>query len=238
MELLDAERRVIAAAETLAVILGDDSHHTVAAAAMDARGRIYSAVNVYHFTGGPCAELVVLGIAATASSGPLLTIAAAGDHGRGLIPPCGRCRQVLLDLHPDVFVAVPAEHGPQMRPVRTLLPHTYFHPDAAATRVVRFNRRYFDEISDGRKTSTVRWNDPIAVGSALFVFEDHPDNPVLTGEVLTIKRYVLNELTPELAHLPADTDMNDYLQGLRGHYPFMSDGAEVDVVRFAVTDED
>lgn len=122
-----------------------------------------------------------------------------------------------------------------MRPVRALLPDTYFHPDAAATRVVRFNRRYFDGIRDGTKTSTVRWNDSIAVGSALFVFEDHPDNPVLTGEVLAVERHVVNELTPERAQLPADADMEEYLRALRGHYPSMPDGAEVDVVTFTVT---
>ena len=87
MKLFDSERRVIEAAERLAASLGSDPNHTVAAAAMDTAGRIYEAVNVYHFTGGPCAELVVLGAAAAAAAGPLVTIAAAGDQGRGLIPP-------------------------------------------------------------------------------------------------------------------------------------------------------
>lgn len=95
---------------------------------MDVDGRIHEAVNVYYFTGGPCAELVALGVAAAAGAKQLLTVAAAGDRRRGLIPPCGRCRQVLLDQHPDIMVAVPTQRGPEMRPIRKLLPDTYVSP--------------------------------------------------------------------------------------------------------------
>ncbi|MFE2351630.1 hypothetical protein [Kitasatospora cineracea] len=163
MKLFESERCVIEAAERLAAALGHDPDHTVAAAAMDTAGRIHRAVNVHHFTGGPCAELVVLGVAATAGAGPLTTIAAAGDGGRGLIPPCGRCRQVLLDLHPDVLVAVPTDEGPALRPVRTLLSDAYVFPDAHSQRLVRFNKRYYEDVRTGRKTSTVRYGEAIAL---------------------------------------------------------------------------
>lgn len=165
MELFDAERQVIDAAESLATALGDNPNHTVAAAAMDTAGRIHTGVNVHHFTGGPCAELVVLGVAAAAGAGPLVTIAAAGDGGRGLIPPCGRCRQTLLDLHPDVLVAVPDEPGTALRPIRRLLPDTYHHPDSDARRVVRFNKRHYQAMASGEKTSTIRYDDPLPLGS-------------------------------------------------------------------------
>lgn len=65
MDPLEAERRTIESAEALARTLGDNPVHTVAAAALDTAGRIHTALNVYHFTGGPCAELVALGVAAT-----------------------------------------------------------------------------------------------------------------------------------------------------------------------------
>ena len=172
MNLFESELRVVAAAEKLAVTLGADPNHTVAAGAMDTAGRIHTAVNVYHFTGGPCAELVVLGVAAAAHAGPLLTIAAAGDRGRGLISPCGRCRQAILDLHPDILVAVPASTGPQLNPIRKLLPDTYFFPDSNARHIVRFNKRYYDSVANGTKTTTIRYDDPTTVGKALFVFED------------------------------------------------------------------
>ena len=78
-----------------------DEHHTVAAAARAADGRIVTGVNVYHFTGGPCAELVVIGVAASQGVGQLAEIVALGDRSRGVVTPCGRCQQVLSDYHPD-----------------------------------------------------------------------------------------------------------------------------------------
>jgi cytidine deaminase len=224
MKPIDSELRVIEAAERLAATLGSDSNHTVAAAAMDTSGRIHEAVNVYHFTGGPCAELVVLGVAATAGAGPLVTIAAAGDGGRGLIPPCGRCRQALLDIHPDVVVAVPTDDGPRVRPIRKLLPDTYFFPDADARRVVRFHKRYYEAIASGRKTSTVRHDDPIAPGPAIFFFEDDDAHRTLNGTVTGVERRRLDDGTA-----------GDRLrEGLRRHYPGLPSDAEVDVVTFTV----
>ena len=132
MLLHDSEARLIDAAEALARTLGadPDPDHTMAAAALDAAGRIHVGVNVFHFTGGPCAELVALGAAAAAHAGPLVAMAAVGDGGRGIAPPCGRCRQVMLDLHPDVRVAVPGADGPEFVGIRDLLPVSYALPDA------------------------------------------------------------------------------------------------------------
>lgn len=234
MELLDSERRVIAAAEALAATLGHDKNHTVAAAAMDARGRIHTAVNVHHFTGGPCAELVVLGVAAAAGAGPLLTMAAAGDGGRDLLAPCGRCRQIMLDLHPDIFVAIPTDAGPDVVPIRQLLASAYRHPDAVTARLVRFNRRYFDDIVAGRKTSTVRYNDEVPVGPALFVFEDDPEHRTLDGAVLAVARHRLDLITPHEARVESAEALNDLRTGLGQHYPGIPADAEIDVVDFRI----
>lgn len=232
MEPLDSERRVIEAAEARARLLGGDPNHTVAAAVMNAAGRIHTGVNVYHFTGGPCAELVVMGLAATLEAGPLITMAAAGDRGRGLIAPCGRCRQAMLDLHPDILVALPSPNGPRMHPVRKLLPGAYESPDADALRVLRFNKRYYDSVIDGTKVSTIRWDETPSVGPAIFVFEDKHDHPLVRGVITGVERLLLSELTPESAHLPAGTDMAGQIKGLREHYPAMPADAEVDVVTF------
>lgn len=245
MDPLESELLVIAAAERLAGTLDEtDQHHTVAAAAMDTAGRIHSAVNVYHFTGGPCAELVVLGVAAAAQAGPLLVIAAAGNNGRGLIPPCGRCRQVLLDLHPDIFVAVPegttwreaapGTSGLQVLPVRELLPSAYHYPDPRVRRVVRFHKRYYDSVADGTKTSTIRFDDPVPVGPALFVFEEDEAHRTLSGEVTGVERYRLDQMTPEQARLQPDGTMAGLRVSLRSHYPDLPDDAEVDVVTFGL----
>jgi len=222
VEPLEAERRVIHAAETLARSLGENDNHTVAAAVMDVDGRIHQAVNVYHFNGGPCAELVALGVAAAAGAKQLLTIAAAGDRGRGLIPPCGRCRQVLLDHHPDILVAVPAETGPVVRPVLKLLPDTYFYPDAQGHRMFRFNKRYHDPVMSGEKTTTIRWDEPVAAGPATFVFEDHPEFAHVEGEIISVEQKRLQDLDAE------------YAGGLKAHYPLMPEDAQLSRVSFRV----
>jgi cytidine deaminase len=103
-------------------------NHTMAAAARARDGRIVTAVNAYHFTGGPCAELVVIGAAAAQGAYELDTIVAVGDRDRGVVPPCGRCRQVLLDYFPGIDVIV---GGDRVRtvPIADLLPETYVWAD-------------------------------------------------------------------------------------------------------------
>jgi cytidine deaminase len=104
-------------------------NHTMAAAARTRDGRIVTAVNAYHFTGGPCAELVLVGTAAAQGAYDLDTIVAVGDRDRGVVPPCGRCRQVLLDYFPTLKVIVGT--GDHTRTVRItdLLPESYVWAD-------------------------------------------------------------------------------------------------------------
>ena len=215
---------VIAAATELAATLGHDPNHTVAAAAMDLAGEIHVGVNNFHFNGGPCAELVVLGIAATAQAGPLATMVAVGDGSRGVIPPYGRCRQTLLDQHPDCTVLVPSDGQILSVPVRQLLPYSYEFPDGGAERFVRFNGRYYEDIVAGRKTSTVRYLDPVPLGPTTFIFEDgdRPGFRTLPGMVESRTAIYLHDLDP--AHQA----------GLRTHYPAMPDDALLDEVRFHI----
>lgn len=104
-------------------------NHTMAAAARARDGRIITAVNAYHFTGGPCAELVLIGAAAAQGAYELDTIVAVGDRDRGVVPPCGRCRQVLLDYFPALEVIVGPTGRPRSVPVADLLPETYIWAD-------------------------------------------------------------------------------------------------------------
>ncbi len=78
----------------------------------------------------PLHESEVRLIDAAAHAGPLVAMAAVGAGGRGIAPPCGRCRQVMLDLQPGIRVAVPGAEGPEMVAVRDLLPGSYARPDA------------------------------------------------------------------------------------------------------------
>lgn len=121
-ELIQAAARVAQAR-----CRGDD--HTMAAAARTGDGRIVTAVNVYHFTGGPCAELVVIGAAAAQGAGDVETIVAVGDRDRGVVPPCGRCRQVLLDYFPALKVIVGAGDSLRAVPITDLLPESYVWGD-------------------------------------------------------------------------------------------------------------
>jgi len=105
----------------------EDGVHTMGAAVRAADGRVFTGVNVYHFTGGPCAELVALGAARAGGATELTHVVAVGNHGRGVKSPCGRDRQVLADYHPDVRVILPGPDGLISVTARELLPLAFDH---------------------------------------------------------------------------------------------------------------
>ena len=123
-QLTDDDLELIARAEEAIDANADveGGVHTVGAAVRDATGRIHVGVNVYHFTGGPCAELVALGTARTSGARELTAIVAVGDSGRGVKAPCGRDRQVLADYHPNIRVLVPTPLGVRNVAIGDLLP--------------------------------------------------------------------------------------------------------------------
>ena len=55
-----AEVTLVEAARSALRVGGDGNIHTVAAAVLDDNDRVHVGLNLYHFTGGPCAELVAL----------------------------------------------------------------------------------------------------------------------------------------------------------------------------------
>ena len=117
---------------------GDGNNHTVAAAIYAEDGLIYSGVNLYHFTGGPCAEIVALARLASDGGGAKpLAIVAVADRERGIIAPCGRCRQILTDYCPEIQVVLKAEHGIRAMPLTAILPYVYLRADRPGiTRIV------------------------------------------------------------------------------------------------------
>ncbi|ANS64799.1 cytidine deaminase [Streptomyces lincolnensis] len=124
-----ADRELVRAAAHVARTRCRGDNHTMAAAGRAPDGRIVTAVNVYHFTGGPCAELVLIGAAAAQGVYELETVVAVGDRDRGVVPPCGRCRQVLLDCFPAVKVLVGRGDRVRSVPVADLLPESYVWAD-------------------------------------------------------------------------------------------------------------
>ncbi|MDX2008172.1 MAG: hypothetical protein SFU83_23255 [Meiothermus sp.] len=119
-----ADLELLRQAEQVAAVL-EGERHTVAAAVRDHRGRVYTGVNLYHFTGGPCAEPVALAVAAANNAGTLELIVAVGNRGRGVLAPCGRCRQILFDYFPDIEVLVQGNGEVRRVGIRELLPYTY-----------------------------------------------------------------------------------------------------------------
>lgn len=90
---------------------GEDGIHTMGAAVRAADGQVFVGVNLYHFTGGPCAELVALAAARAAGATDLTHIVAVGNHGRGVKSPCGRDRQIFADHYPQLRVILSASGG-------------------------------------------------------------------------------------------------------------------------------
>lgn len=123
------DHELIEAAARVARTRCRGDNHTMAAAARARDGRIVTAVNAYHFTGGPCAELVLIGAAAAQGAYDLDTVVAVGDRERGVVPPCGRCRQVLLDYFPGLNVIVGAGEDVRTVHIADLLPESYVWAD-------------------------------------------------------------------------------------------------------------
>jgi cytidine deaminase len=104
---------------------------SVSAAALSSTGRVFTGVNIFHFTGGPCAETIALGnaaaagITATSTDEKLVLIVAVASRGRGVVNPCGRCRQLLLDYHPEIRVIVKDGDGCRVVGLEELLPYSY-----------------------------------------------------------------------------------------------------------------
>jgi cytidine deaminase len=128
-QMLPVDRELVEAAAQVARTRCRGDNHTMAAAGRGRDGRIVTAVNAYHFTGGPCAELVLLGAAAAQGIYELETIVAVGDRDRGVVPPCGRCRQVLLDYFPGLEVIVGGGERPRTVAVTDLLPESHVWAD-------------------------------------------------------------------------------------------------------------
>ena len=92
---------LVRAAATHAEEHADDADHTVAAALLTASGRTVLGLNAYHFLGGPCGEVTALANhAAECPQDPVTAVVAVYGPTQQVIPPCGKCRQVLFDIDP------------------------------------------------------------------------------------------------------------------------------------------
>jgi cytidine deaminase len=108
--------------------------HTVAAAIRARDGRVWTGVHIGTTVGrlAICAEAVALGRAILEGDGTIETAVAIRhpkpeeeDRELAVVPPCGGCREMILDHAPEAMVIVRDANGLIKLPIRTLLPLPY-----------------------------------------------------------------------------------------------------------------
>jgi cytidine deaminase len=118
------DHELIRIAQGAIAAVSDDEHgtHSMGSAVRTSDGSVFRGIDLIHATGGPAAELVAIANARASGCRQMRTIATVGSEGRGLLAPCGRIRQVLLDYFPTIKVIVPIDRTPQVVRIRDLVP--------------------------------------------------------------------------------------------------------------------
>ena len=108
--------------------------HTVSAAIRSRDGRVWTGLHLGATVGrlSICAEAIALGRAIMDGDGTI-ECAVAMRHPKpdeplrdvAVVPPCGACRENLLDYDPDAYVIIQAGGGLCKVPVRSMLPLPY-----------------------------------------------------------------------------------------------------------------
>ncbi len=103
-------------------------HHTVGCALLCKDGSIFCGVNCDGIHGS-CAEYITMGMAISQGKREFDTIVATHEkHLNGVVPPCGNCRQMLLEYCPSIKVIVNDEKGELIKvKAEDLLPFAW-HP--------------------------------------------------------------------------------------------------------------
>lgn len=98
-------------------------HHTVGSAVRCKNGKVYTGVNCDGIHGS-CAEYISLGAAITAGERDFEVIVAVHEKAHNcLVPPCGNCRQMLIEYCSDVKVILNDENGEAVKvDIKELLP--------------------------------------------------------------------------------------------------------------------
>ncbi len=133
------EEHLIAAARSVLSRRYRPGWHSVGAAVRGRSGRIYTAVNLnarYVGQVDMCAEAIAVGMAVAAGDKGLDSIVAVqrGDRGarspRGrIVPPCGVCRELLVDYAPKITVLLAGPRGSVAHATaEDLLPERYVDP--------------------------------------------------------------------------------------------------------------
>ncbi|MFF9278804.1 ASCH domain-containing protein [Streptomyces griseosporeus] len=108
-------------------------------------------------------------------------------------------------------------------------------PHATPRQSLYFHRDYLDAVRTGRKTTTVRFRDPVATGPVDMVFE-LDEEVVLQGVVTQVVSKRVDELTEQDAVADGFHDLEELHDRLRYHYPDIAPADEIAIVQFRLTD--
>lgn len=227
-------RDLVAVAKHTAEQYNDDHRHTVGAGLLTASGRIVTGMNAYHFSGGPCAEVTALAAHAGTcpEDAPQAIVAVHGPTGR-VIPPCGKCRQVLFDRFPDIEVVIRTPSGHEAVGVRDLLPHPFSGRAQEAPQRIHLFDGDGERVRAGGKRQTIRVDDPFVVGAAEIV-TDRADGAAATWDaaVTAVEQLRRGELTEDHARRDGWASLVELHRALESRYPGLGDDDPVDVVSF------
>jgi cytidine deaminase len=117
-----------AAREAMGKAYAPYSRIRVGAALLAGTGNYYTGVNVENASLGltVCAERVAV-FQAVAAEGPKLSIKALAvvSDAQKPFPPCGACRQVILEFGSEALVLFEGKDGPAQLRAAELLPHVF-----------------------------------------------------------------------------------------------------------------
>ncbi len=137
----EAMRQAVESAHAFLEPRWRDHWHTICAVVSMKSGNRYTALNVASrlARAGVCAEPIAIGMAASADPDDAIVFCATVNRHGLIIPPCGVCRELLLDYARGAKIGLPGIDGSGMRlaPLDELIPDAYEStdrkPSAAAT---------------------------------------------------------------------------------------------------------
>lgn len=234
--LTDLERDLVRLTAEHARAHHHDPDHTVAGGLLTVSGRVVLGMNTFHFLGGPCGEIAALSNhAASAADDPIVASAAVYGPTGDVMAPCGKCRQVLHDVDPEIRFVVRDASGLITRSARELLPFSYDSTHHDRPQRIGMWEGYEPLIRSGAKRQTIRIDDPFHPGPAEIVVEKQGgDEVVLPATVTTVRTTTRGELTERDAVLDGFADLTALHEALERHYPGVRDVDPVDVVSFEV----
>jgi cytidine deaminase len=129
----ELSRQLVTAAYELIETRYVVERHQIGAALLDADGTVHLGLHLDAMVGRAaiCAEAGALSAARLATDAPLVAVAAVRypkpteTTGARIVPPCGLCRELLLDYAPDLRTVISQDGVGRAVPLAGLLPHKY-----------------------------------------------------------------------------------------------------------------